>query len=130
MNEDTKTKLEEKKDAVIGEKELKKVAGGNYYQNLDILNALMPIDAQSVGKVFSLVNKAKDETEAQYIVGGGAQALFNKHFGSIASIYNPTTGENKYTFKGKEISHDEMLEEIKNEITANTIKLKVQGWQG
>jgi len=110
MNEDTKTKLEEKKDAVVGENELEKVAGGTMDQNYDILTALMKLDRSGVKKVLDAAGVASyqgNPSLAEMILCEGAGKLLQKHLGVSGGGLRFI--DNVYRYNDERISHDRVL---------------------
>ena len=119
MNEDTKTKLEEKKDAVVGEDELEKVAGGTTDQNYDILTALMKLDRSGVKAVLDKAGALSNEGQAslaEMALCEGAGKLLQKHLGVSGGGLRFI--DNVYRYNGESISHDRVLGMIDEKVKA------------
>jgi len=121
MNEDTKTKLEEKKDSVASDEELDQIAGGTIEENMDLLNAMVKLDPNGVKAVFDNAAQVSETTGSNYYqlsIAIGTQNLIKKHFGKNFDIsaYDNNWDTNDYSPNGKSISHAQMLGMINDRI--------------
>ena len=115
MNDDAKSKLNEKLSAVMGENELDKVAGGTYEQNLELLSALSKVDSNRVHNILAKSATAGNEEDAQKIVADGTYGLLKQYFSDeFNAAVTVTRFNNYYERDGQKISHDEVLSTIRN----------------
>ena len=105
---------EEPKKLELSEDDLENIAGGTTAQNLEILNAMMKVDALGVRDVLDAVNEAGAEN-ADSIITQGVNGLIQKHLGNSV-IFAAKSGETQnWSFSGydgKLISHQDVLDKI------------------
>ena len=108
MSEDTK------KRALLSEDELDNVAGGTTQENMDILNALEPLDPKGVQAVYDEAYSANGDCEKiAEIVGVGAYQLLTKHFKSAGlSVFTAEDQSNHYSVNGQSVTHSDVINEL------------------
>ena len=111
---------EETKKTELSEDALDNVAGGTFEQNMDLINAMAPIDPHAVQAILSEANKTGDIEQFKSVVAQGLDPLIKKHFGRELSAFPLTKMGNFYMSNGDQISHQQAL---------NIINAKAQGWE-
>ena len=118
MNEDTKKKLKEKLGALVTDEQLDKIAGGTNRENLDLLGVLAKVDPEAVKDTFETALWYNREEVMQDLFNAAVPRILKENFGNSITIENSIDGKNKYTYNGKPVSHEQLVEII-----------AAQGWE-
>ena len=113
MNEDTKTKLEEKKGAAMGEEELNNVAGGSFEENQDILEVMSRIDPQGVKEFTQNWDQTSPDAPSKLAIG--MMKLMEKNglnTKKINAYLNADRIANFYRIDGEFVQHEEFMKEL------------------
>ena len=112
MNDDVKSKLKEKFGALVSDEQLEKVAGGTADETMDIFNALVYIDPQKTAKIINAANNSSTEEMANKTIRDGVEQMLYRDFGITAMANMDDNTTNRYLYKNKLISHDQVIDII------------------
>jgi len=116
LNDDAKKKLKEKLGSLVSDEDLDKVAGGTADETMDIFNALIYINPQKTAKIINAANNSSTEEMANKTIRDGVEMMLYRDLGitAMANMNDNTT--NRYMYKNKLISHDQVMDILNEKI--------------